>query len=190
MVNIQIEMLPVDERDAAMGKYMDAFSRMEGLLELMVRFLLKTDHTPARAVNAVLYSKQRIDLVEALASACLSEETAAKVARACERLSRRNMRRNHIVHGQWQQLVLVGDDSVEMMWLRAYSPSDPSLSKLPPDDPKLMGVYSFTIPELHRATDHVEEMLPVLSALLGEMREQLAPPPPPEESPDSETDAQ
>jgi hypothetical protein len=100
------------------------------------------------------------------------------------------MRRNHIVHGQWQQLVLVGDDSVEMMWLRAYSPSDPSLSKLPPDDPKLMGVYSFTIPELHRATDHVEEMLPVLSALLGEMREQLAPPPPPEESPDSETDAQ
>lgn len=187
MVNIQIEMLPVDERDAALGKYMDAFSRMEGMLELMVRFLLKTDHIPARAVNSVLYSKQRIDLIEALAASNLSKETAARVAKACERLSRRNMRRNHIVHGIWQQLVLVSDDSVEMMWLRVYSPSDPSLSKLGPDDPKLAGVYSFTIPELDRATGHVEEMLPILGELLKEIREQLPQPPPPEESPDSGT---
>ncbi len=177
---ITLEMLPTDERDKALGKYMDAFSRMESMINHLIQGLLGIEWQAGNALASVLYSKQRIDLLELLASIKLPKEVAERVTKACGKLGRRNMRRNHIIHGAWQQAVTVHDDRVEMEWVRKYVPTNPDLAALRDyDDPKLLGTYSFTIQEIDRATDHVEEVLGILSSLGTEIRELLPLPPAP-----------
>ena len=53
---------------------------------------------------------------------------------------------------------------------------DPTNMRLEPTDPKLLGVYNFTIPALDKATGHVEEMLEVMSALIEDIPSLLPPP--------------
>lgn len=183
-MEITLEPLPTEERDKALGKYMDAFSRMEGMINYINQELLQTDWLASNALWALMYSKQRIDLMESLAWLRLPKDMAARVTKACEKCARRNMRRNHIIHGRWEQAVNVYDDRYEMEWVRRYTPTSPDLAYIKDyDDPKLLGMYSFTIPVLDRATDHVEEMVLALSALATEIRTQLSLPPPPEEEP-------
>ena len=185
-MDIQIEMLPTDERDKALGKYMDAFSRLESILNHLVQTLLGTDWRAASVLSSVLYSQQNIKLIEALAAVRLPQALAKRVAKECARLSKRNMRRNHIVHGGWQQYVTVYDDHYDSQWIRIYKPSDPTLAAIQNlDNPKLLGMFSFTIPSLEKATGHVEEMFETLSPLLTEIRELLPPPPIPSEVPET-----
>jgi len=171
-MEIEITMLPTDERDRALGRYMDAFSRLEILINRMIEALLGTDWEAGRAIASVIYSAQSIKLLEALSAIRLPIALAEKVAKQCDRLARRNMRRNHIVHGIWQQVVTIEADQTKMEWVRAYTPTQPALAAiLDFEDPKLLGTYTFTISALDRATDHVEEMLEALSPLLSEMYE-------------------
>lgn len=177
-MEIQLEPLPTELRDQTIGQYMDAFSRLENHIDRFIQTLLGTDWEAARALSSVIYSQQRIKLLEALASVRLNADLAKRVAKQCARLSSRNMRRNHIVHGTWTQNVVVYDDRYEMEWVRIYVPSDPALAAIhDPFDPKLLGTYTFTLPALSRATDHVEEMFSVLSPLLKEIRELIPQPP-------------
>ena len=53
--------------------------------------------------------------------------------------------------------------------------------KLSPIDPKLLGFYTFTIPALDKATDHVEEMVLELSKLIPDIPSLQVRPPAPDE---------
>ena len=76
------------------------------------------------------------------------------------------MRRNHIVHGTWQHAVIVNDESAEQEWVRWYQrQTHPGATNH--RDPKLLGIYTFTIQELDRATDHVQQMVQAVSELIG-----------------------
>jgi hypothetical protein len=182
--NIQMESLPPEAneaKDAAMGRYMDAFSRLEGMIHIAISDILQIDFNVLGSVFATLMTKQSIDLLEAVAQEHLTEEGAAKVHKICERLGRRNMRRNHIVHGAWVQFFIIGDEVATQEWVRCYQHVNPALRKLPYTDPKMAGMYAFTIPGLDKATDHVQEMTEAVSALIGDLPSLRLPPQTPEQ---------
>lgn len=165
---VALNPLPTEERDIALGRYMDAFSRLELMVSIATNEILQIDHRTGSAIAAVLMTKQAIDLLEASARLALNEVGIARVTKICEKLKNRNMRRNHIVHGIWQMAVIINDDSAEFEWVRWYQrQTHPEI--VDHRDPKLLGIYSFTIPELHRVTGHVEEISPMLSALIGDI---------------------
>ena len=182
MANITLKLLPTEARDIALGQYMDAFGRLEMLIKFATQELLQIDWAAANAISATVMTKQSIDLLEAAAKLRLTEGGAARVHRICEKLSRRNMRRNHIVHGTWMHTVVITDDGATQEWVRTYSHTDPTMAQLPPSDPKKAGIYTFTVPELARATDHVQEMVLALSALMEDIPSLRVPPPAPEGS--------
>lgn len=180
--NIQLESLPPEAKDAALGRYMDAFSRLEGMIQFAIGSILEMELPTLRSVFAVLMTKQSIDLFDALAQERLTSEGAARVHKICERLGRRNMIRNRIVHGGWTQIVVVSDDGYTQEWVRSYEHANPTMRDLLYTDPKTAGNYTFTIPQLDKATYHVEEVIQVVSELLGDLPLLKLPPPPPEES--------
>lgn len=177
-MEIKLELLPTEERDRVLGAYMDAFSNLEGSVDRLIQALLGTDWEAARALSSVLYSQQRIKLVEALAAVRVPDKIAKKIANQCVRLSKRNMRRNHIVHGSWLEYVTIDDDHYTQEWIRTYTPSDPSLAAIHDlTDSRLLGTYSFTIAALTKATIHVQEMHDALSPLFQAIIELIPQPP-------------
>lgn len=179
--NIQLESLPPEVKNAALGRYMDAFSRLEGIIHYTTSEILQIGYQTLSSMFAVLMTKQSIDLLNAVAQEHLTDDGATRVRKICERLGRRNMRRNHIVHGRWTQVVTLTDEGATQQWVRSYQHVSPAMRKLPHTDPKVAGMYSFTIPEIDRATDHVEEMGVELSALCDDLPS-LRPPPLPHEA--------
>lgn len=170
-MDIPVTMLPTEERDRALGRYMDAWSRLETIMDHVIEGLLRTDWQAAKVLASILYSQQRIKLLEALAAVRLPPQNAERVARICEQISRRNTRRNHIVHGSWQQAMTVYDDHYESEWVRVYTPSDPALAAIRSyDDSKLLGWYNFTLPALDRAAAEVEVVTSSLSSLMQQIR--------------------
>ncbi|MGZ3196183.1 MAG: hypothetical protein ACXWI5_02730 [Croceibacterium sp.] len=167
--NVTLETLPTEARDSAMGRYMDAFSRLEGIVHIAISEIQQIDLVILRPVFAVMMAKQSIDLLEAVAHMHLTPEGATRVHNLCERLLRRNMRRNHIVHGKWIMVATISDDCVIQEWVRWYDHVNPELAQLRYTDPKLAGMYAFTVPGLDKATGHVVEMLQVVSALLEDL---------------------
>ena len=167
--NIQLEHLPSEAKDAAMGRYMDSFSRLEGMVHLAIGLTMQTDIVALGSIFALLGTKQSIDLLDATAQTHLSQEGSERVRRICERLGRRNMRRNHIVHGSWVQAVVVSDECVTQEWVRTYQHTSPAIRGLPHTDPKVAGIYAFTVQGLINATEHVNEMIEAVSALIQEL---------------------
>lgn len=167
--NIQLENLPPEAKDAAMGRYMDAFSQLEGMVQLAIGLIMGIDLPVLGSIFAVLGTRQSIDLLDAVGQEHLTQDGAKRVHNICERLARRNMRRNHIVHGRWTQAVIVNDAIATQEWVRSYDHANPVMRKLPYNDPKVAGMYSFTIDGLEKATGHVGEMTQVVSALIDDL---------------------
>ena len=153
-------------RDRAMGRYMDTFARMEGMIQMVIQELLDLDPISARPIFATLGTKQSIDLLGASAKTALNSKDAKRVTDLVTRISKRNLRRNHIVHGRWHIHITPSEAGQTEEWIRVYGNVDPSLDALDPLSEKLIGTYNFTVPALDKATDHAEEMVQALSVLL------------------------
>jgi hypothetical protein len=173
-----------EERDKAMGRYMDAFSRLEIMMQTAILEMIQLDQVRTRAFFAALGTKNTIDVLKATAQIELTPEGAERVRKLGLRIAERNMRRNHIVHGKWNIHVTpndAGDGTATAEWIRRYDHTDPTLGG-DPHDPKLLGMYTFTITALDKATGHAEEMVEALSALIADIPKLRPQPPPPEES--------
>ena len=155
----------------ALGRYMDAFSRLEGRMKVVVEEVLKLNRVTANSIGATLMTKQLIDLLEASVKNNFPDYSA-RITKLCERLSRRNMRRNHIIHGRWILVFIIENEGSgsEAYWVRDYNHINPDIENLPYDDPKRLGIYTFTIQALDKANGHVEEMNEALSALAAELQ--------------------
>jgi hypothetical protein len=149
---------------------MDAFARLERMTQLATQSLLEISDWAARPVFATLMSKQSIELLEAAAKMALNEKDAERVKKLCGKLGRRNMKRNFIIHGYWTVHITPAKDGAPQteQWIRVYDNVDPALAG-EPTDPKLLGTFTFTVPELDNVTDHVEETVSDLSALVMEL---------------------
>ena len=171
-----IEPLPTEARDTALGRYMDAFARLEGMIKFTTQELFQINYRTANAISAAIMTKQAIDLLQTAAKIHLDHIGANRAVHICGQLIRRNMRRNNIIHGAWKMVVVVTDGSHTTEWVRTYDHVDPAISDLRPGDPKLAGTYTFTIRELDKATYHVEEMVLALSALAQDIPSLRVPP--------------
>ena len=163
-----------EERDQALGRYLDAIARMERMLQMVIQELLDLDGVNARPIFATLMTKQSIDLLGAAAKTVLKENDANRVTKLCVRIGKRNMRRNHIIHGYWTCHFPSEEPGTLGIWVRVYDNVDPSLGAFAPLDDKLIGTYNFTIPALDKATGHAEEMVQALSVLLLDTPQLLA----------------
>ena len=117
-----------------MGRYMDAFSRLETMMRFITGILLGIDQRSAGPIFATLMTKQLIELLEAAAVLALSPSDAQRVKNLCGKISRRNMRRNHIVHGYWLTHFDVKDGAYTGEWIRTYSnvksgPCEPAFNR-------------------------------------------------------------
>ena len=174
MAQITFPALPKEERDQALGRYMDAFSRLERMMLMATQVMLNIEVDTLGPIFATLGTRQMIDLLGATAKLRLTTAGAERVKNLCDRIGRRNTRRNHIVHGYWTSYVTPIHGGYDGQWVRRYDHVDPTLMSLEPVDPKVLGFYNFTIPALDKATGHVEEMVQALSVLLLDTPQLLA----------------
>lgn len=165
MANHKLQPLPTEERDRSLGRYMDTWSRMEGLLSFVTSEILNIDQAAGQTISAAIMTRQAIDLLEAAAKLRLNETGVTRTLEICKKLIRRNMRRNSIAHGRWIMHVSLKDDGPSAEWVRVRSHIDPEKTGLRPDDSGLMGNDNFTIPVLDKTTDCVEDMVLALSSL-------------------------
>lgn len=114
-------------------------------------------------------TRQAIDLLGAAAKLHLNAVGIQKIIKLCERLLRRNQRRNSIVHGSWTLAAVISDGGISSEWVRVYNAIDPDKADAKYYDPNVLGFYTFTIPELDKATHHVEEMVLALSEIYAEL---------------------
>lgn len=164
-----------------MGRYMDTFSLLEGVMRAAVESMLGLHPNVAMICMSVVGTRNLIDLVEASAKLSLNEEGVNKVRAICEKIKRRNMRRNHIVHGYWIAYFQKDDQGHLAQWIRRYDLTDPNQQSLDALDPKLLGVYTFTVPALDKATGHVKDMVEELYQLVQDIPSLRPPQPSPEQ---------
>lgn len=164
---------PTVERDAALGRYMDAWSRLEGFIHYVSQEILELGDTDAHIIWPAVQTFQAIKVLDAAAKFKFNETGRKRVTKICERLTRRNARRNYIVHGRWitaVELNLIDPNKPRYgEWRRVYTHIDPDL-------PISDDGSDLTIPALDKATDHVEEMIEVLDALKRDIPQLLAQP--------------
>jgi hypothetical protein len=186
----QIPTLPQEQRDLTLGRYMDAWSRMEGFVRLIFRDLLDTDWEVATAVFASMGTKQMKDVLLALGSIRLTPDGAKRLVNLGERLAKLNTKRNNIVHGTWVVNVLMNDapegrTSIVTTWVRTYTPVQHELAVFAGryDMPKIGEKSAFTLSQLHTATKHVEALMGDLSQFFGDIPSLRKPPMPPPQGP-------
>lgn len=156
---------PTEERDAALGRYMDAWSRLETAINYTTQEILGIDSDAGFVIWAAIQTRQSIEVLDAAAKLKFNAAGRARVANICEQLVRRNMRRNHIVHGFWRfriQIGMMGGEPQIGEWRRVYDHVDPDKEPSPNGS-------SFTVAELDKTTGHVEEMIEALWSLEQEI---------------------
>lgn len=166
---------PTEARDSALGRYMDAWSRLETMIMLATRDILGIESEAAHVIWSALQTYQKIKVLDAAAKLRFHKRGRERVAKICESLIHRNTRRNYIVHGTWSHRIEFGvGDRLVSEWRRVYDHVDP-------DMPKGDDGSNLTIPALDTTTGHVEEMVLALCSLIEDIPSLLARPQTPAE---------
>lgn len=147
--------LPTDERDIALGQFMQEWAELETQLLLLFYTLIGTPIQIAEAI--FLTGFQSMNLVElfiALGQIRLPQPEQQKLKRLCKRYREAAAKRNKIVHGSWYPT----DESCE--WARIYIPINQNTRKQIYDksNQKIRSKYRFTIKELQTATEHISKL--------------------------------
>lgn len=186
----QIPNLPQEPRDLALGRYMDAWSRMEGFLYLIFTELTGADAEVSRVLYSTLNAKPIRDVLSSLGSIRLNEDGASRLTKLCERVGKQATKRNHIIHGAWVTSVIISDTKppsdkriITTTWVRTYTPVQYELAKQSGryDLPKVGEHYAFTIDQLERTTNNVLTLMGELSTFLADLPSLRKPPPQPDE---------
>ncbi len=90
---------PSEAKDVALGRYMDAWSRLESAINVTIQEILELNPDQAHAIWTAVPTFQSIKLLGAAAKLYFGETGQRRVAKLVDQLTRRNIRRNYIVHG-------------------------------------------------------------------------------------------
>jgi len=163
---------------------------MEGFVQMIFRELLGTDGNAAMAVFASMGTKQMKDVLTALGAIRLTNDGAKRLGTLCERLTKQNTKRNHIVHGAWSTVVIISDapegrKKITTTWVRRYIPvqHEAAQNAARYDLPKVGGVTAFTIPQLNVTRTHVLALMGDFSTFYGEIPSLRKPDPQPDPEP-------
>jgi hypothetical protein len=118
---------PEEERDLALGRFMDAWSMLEAEIRNLLRLLSRAPDQAAFAIAAAIPDMRRMnELLVALGELHLGSDDQAELAKICKELLISNKYRNSIVHGQWgctnnRDSKPVGGIVYPFMWVRFYT---------------------------------------------------------------------
>lgn len=150
-----------EERHAALGKFMDAWSKLEMMISELLMLLMEVGREPMPAIiNSVGAQGQR-EVIMALAVERLSEPASMELAKLMERVKTNTTRRNYIVHGYWMlEFHLLnhgGKPAVRTKQLRAYSPTslDQRRKINTREGRDVASIYRFSLPRITSLTREV-----------------------------------
>lgn len=156
--NLDVDPPKGDEHHLKLGLFMDAWSRLEQIIVLVLAGLLHTDHRRARIVMAAVSTRQLIELIKGLGYVTLSGIAHSDLVRLADRVGRLNSKRNALVHGHWvlEALVCVRRNEAVLMthFLRETTPTDPEVARqiLNPENQKERVRHCFTLKRIEGTT--------------------------------------
>lgn len=122
-----------DDRHLLLGKFMDAWSRLERQLTFFVSTLLECDLRTAGHTQSSMGMRQILDLLTGLSQLKLTPQHCAQMTTLLERVRKQNGKRNVLVHGMWvleaNVYVKRGTPVVNSQFVRELTPVDPEKAK-------------------------------------------------------------
>jgi hypothetical protein len=165
-----------DDRHILLGRFLDAWGRLEGTITYVAEALMECDHfTAERAVIAGGMRGAR-EMLVSLAQMKLNAKHRTALINLTERLSGLTTKRNYMVHGHWVLEAIAymkrGEVHLGLEFVREYSPADPDAMKrmVDPRNQKERVKYLFNKTRIQAAIDHVETLNSDLQDFAQRMR--------------------
>lgn len=156
-----------EHRDQTLGIYMDAWSRTETAMSMVLGVMLGPNPEIGRVIFASLSgAAQMREVLMALSRTTLSAADQKSLEGLCDRAKRAATKRNRIVHGRWTLQIDQNQETgivSSAVWARTYMPADPELfaqTQMPGQkNQSARENYAFTLPLIHRAIQDVEKLM-------------------------------
>ena len=178
---------PTEERDAALGRLMDAFSTLESTLFLNFALMFGVPHNDVREVLYNILDAQSLrNALSSLSKIRLNKDGQDALDRILARAKNATSKRNKIVHGDWHcEFTYYGEKKPDapffVEWVRNYHPTSPiereELAKPQPNQ-KIKAKFCFNTKALNRITSDVTKLLEDLGDFHGIYRDQFPKQPP------------
>lgn len=120
-----------DDHHTALGKFLDAWSRLEISIDALISQLFGVDYNKTKIVTGALGTRATVDILVSLTAVQLSAELAKVAEGLAERLKGLNTKRNRLVHGVWTLEAIVdvvkGEPRIRSRIYRMFVPGDPRI---------------------------------------------------------------
>ncbi|MDB5693711.1 MAG: hypothetical protein JWO81_2774 [Alphaproteobacteria bacterium] len=117
-----------NERHTALGGFMDAWSKVEMAVSILLSEMLSTDLNNMPPLMNSLGSRGQFDVLNELGASTFDKAAFEELEKLTNRFKANNTRRNYITHGYWLLEILVrnhgGNPALVYQQIRAYSPTN------------------------------------------------------------------
>lgn len=161
-IYIDPELPPENDKHAALGRFMDTWSKFELQLRGSIEhLLLSANPSSATAVAYSVSGKALMDLLVSLATIHLTGKDKKAYVDLSERFAKLNTKRNYLVHGSWTLELTVyrrdGEPAVDSQEVREFPPVDAESREALNDfhNQSARGRYLFTLKKIADAENDV-----------------------------------
>jgi hypothetical protein len=180
--SVKVEHPPTNERDLELGRFIDAYGRLESVIFLVFASMLGIGFIEARDIfENNLDGPSLRSAISSLSRSRLESAAVGDLDRILDRVRTHATKRNHVIHGNWtlDMKFDVGPTLKSAEWIRVYQPTDPAHredleSKRP--SAKIKAKYHFSITDLKRVTHEVQAIINDLAAFYEAHLEHFVPP--------------
>lgn len=153
-----------DARHIALGRFLDAWSRLEQQIARALAGALAIPWERTSALMNGLGNRGQVDTLRALLPNQLSGEDAETLNRILDRVKANNTKRNNIIHGYWILEVVITDRNgaphPNYREYRRYDPSDPTVAALLDQraNKHARKSYMFSVARINAITKELERL--------------------------------
>lgn len=172
---IYVEEPSDNSRHIALGRYLDAWSRVETGISALVRRSTGSQIGQAHILMNALGMHGALDVLNVMPINGISKAQHSKLCALLDRVKNQNTNRNRIVHGKWLlELRLFdwgGKIGVRRFQYRYYPPSDPQVIEAirSETDKRARKKYLFSIPRVEGITAEVLRLSEELQEFMAEI---------------------
>jgi hypothetical protein len=177
--NLDIIVPQDPSRHEKLGRFMDAWGKLEAQLTFLLMHLTPLRLSDADLIVPKLGMRNALDLLDSLGRRKLDNDSAAVFTNLLERASKLNTKRNILVHGRWvleaNVIVRRGEACLALQFLREITPVDPTHEKAManPRNQKERVRYSFTLKRIDAVTRDTNAITVDISNFIGTMKQKV-----------------
>lgn len=147
-----------------MGRFVDAWSKLERQLRNRIEESLGRGTVEARTISYGLSGRGLIDLHTDLIEPYVSGKNVVELKRLAERYNKSNTKRNRLIHGGWSMEYIVGVEgekvSITAQIVREYPPTNSrERDELGKFGSPLRGKYIFSLDQIDEARRDIESLM-------------------------------